>query len=152
MLPAVAAWIVERRRDALPRFEGAAVNALAVAAAFFAAAAIPVQLDGVWISVGWSLEAMVLAAISFPLRLPQVRWFGYLVLAAASIRLLAFDTPGAGRRRLHTLPQLHHAGHRRGDALGRRDGRHPAAPAGRAAVRIPARAAGLSHPGPHSSP
>ena len=93
VLPAFAAWIVERRRDTLETLERAAVPGLAVAAAFFTAVAIPVQFDGVWIGVAWSVEALALVAISFPLRLPQLRWFGFLVFGAASVRLFAFDTP-----------------------------------------------------------
>ena len=93
VLPAIAAWILRRRLNDLEHWERPVVAAFAVAAAAIAAVAMPVQLNGVWISIGWSVEALTLAAISFPLRLPQLRGFGFLVFGAASIRLLAFDTP-----------------------------------------------------------
>ena len=36
----------------------------------FAALAVPVQLDGAWVTVAWGVEALALVAISFRLRMP----------------------------------------------------------------------------------
>ena len=53
---------------------------------------IPVQLSGVWVSVAWAGEAVILLALSVHLRLDALRWFAYLVLAAMLVRLAAIDT------------------------------------------------------------
>lgn len=50
------------------------------------------QTGGVWISVAWSLEAVILIALSIPLRNHHLRWFSYLVLAATIVHLIGIDT------------------------------------------------------------
>ena len=74
--------------------------AFAVAACAFAAIAVPVQLEGIWVTVAWAIEAALLLWISFPLRIREVRWFGYLLFAALSLWMLATDTPAALREDL----------------------------------------------------
>ena len=93
LLPAMAAWILHRQRAALEAWERPAVPALAVAAAFFAAIAIPVQLDATWRSLAWGIEALALVWLSFPLRMRELRWFGYPVFAVSAVWLLTVDTP-----------------------------------------------------------
>lgn len=92
VLPALAAWLLHRQREALQTRERLAVPALAVAAALFATVAIPVQLSGIWVSVAWAAEAVILLALSAHLRLDALRWFAYLLLATMLVRLAAIDT------------------------------------------------------------
>ena len=66
-------------------------------AAGFAVIAAPVQRDAPWVSVAWGLEGLILLGLSFPLRLRQLRWFGYGALAAAAAWLLVLETPDAFR-------------------------------------------------------
>ncbi len=92
-IPAPVASFFELRRDALRVREGMAVPVLAVWAALFAVIAVPVQLDGTWITVAWNVEALLLVWLAFRLRLPELRWSGYVVFAFAGLWLLAVDTP-----------------------------------------------------------
>ena len=87
-----AAWLLWRRRDGLGQREQAASPVFAVGGAAVAAVAIPVQLDGVWVSIAWAAEAMFLMALSSRLGLRELRWAGYGLLAAMLVRLLAVDT------------------------------------------------------------
>ena len=61
-------------------------------AAVFAVLVVPVQLDGLWISMGWGVEALVLMWLSSRLGMHEFRWASYLVLAAMLTRLILFDT------------------------------------------------------------
>ena len=94
-LPALAGYLLHRSRETLEPWERMAVPVAAVWAAIFAAIAVPLQLDGIWVSVAWAVEAAALVWLSFPLRLRQLRWFGYLVFAVSAVRLLSSDTPAA---------------------------------------------------------
>ena len=93
VLPALAAWLLHRNGAVLETRERLAVPAFAVAAALFATVAIPVQLDGVWLSMAWGIEAVALVWLSFPLRVRELRWFGYPVFAVSAVWLLAVVTP-----------------------------------------------------------
>ena len=62
-------------------------------ALIFLTVAVPVQLEGPWIGVAWSVQAAVLVWASFDLRIWQLRAFSLGVLAVLAVRLLAFDTP-----------------------------------------------------------
>ncbi len=55
--------------------------------------AVPVQLDGPWVSVAWAAEGAVLIWVSLTLRMWQPRVFGIGLFAALVVRLLVFDTP-----------------------------------------------------------
>ena len=93
VLPALAAWLLHLHRAVLETRERLAVPAFAVGAALFATVAIPVQLDGVWLSLAWGIQAVALVWLSFPLRIRELRWFGYPVFAVSAVWLLAIVTP-----------------------------------------------------------
>jgi uncharacterized membrane protein len=61
----------------------------------FVTVAIPVQLLQLgftaW-TIAWAAEGTILMWLSFRLRLPQLRVFGYIVFAGVALRLLFFDT------------------------------------------------------------
>ena len=61
-------------------------------AAVFTFLVVPVQLDGLWISMAWGVEALVLVWLSFRLGMHEFRWASYLVLVAMLSRLILFDT------------------------------------------------------------
>lgn len=56
------------------------------------AIAVPVQVDGPWISIGWATQAGVLMWIAFQLRAPQLRLLALGILVALSVRLLTMET------------------------------------------------------------
>ena len=87
-----AGYLLWRRRDCLGWREQPAYIVFATAASALAVIAVPVQLDGVWVSIAWSVEAMLLTALASGLRLPELRWSGYILLAVILIRLLAVET------------------------------------------------------------
>jgi hypothetical protein len=65
---------------------------LGIALVFFTMA-IPVQLrDTVWTTIGWAAELVVLVCLSFTLRLPQLRYYGYAISVILAGRMLFFDT------------------------------------------------------------
>ena len=64
-------------------------------AAVFVTIAVPVQLDGPWISVAWAVEGVVLVWLSFQFGMPQLRWFGLGAFAIFTFWLLLIDTPDA---------------------------------------------------------
>ena len=97
---ALASWLLWRRRESLEWPETAGHVVFAVAASAFAVIAVPVQLDGVWVTVAWAVEAALLLWLSFPLAMREIRWFGYMVFVALSAWLVAWDTPDAFREDL----------------------------------------------------
>ena len=99
-LPALAGWLLHRRREELEAWERLAVPVFALRSAVFAAVFVPVQFDGIWVTVAWAIEAALLLWISFPLRIREVRWFGYLLFAVLSLWMLVSDTPQALREDL----------------------------------------------------
>ena len=91
-LPALAAWLLHLRRSELHPSELVSIPLMALRVAIFAAAVIPVQVNGVWIPIAWAVEVLLALALSSRLRLVELRWFSYGLLAAMLIRLLSIDT------------------------------------------------------------
>ena len=91
-LPVLAGWYLHLRRADLDPGEERAIPLFAIRAAIFAAAVIPVQVDGVWIPIAWAVEALLALALAVRLRMVELRWFGYGLLAAMLVRLLWMDT------------------------------------------------------------
>jgi uncharacterized membrane protein len=83
-----AAAHVQRR---WPRGDAARLRALVwqlgVALAF-ATAAIPLQLEREWLTIGWALEGLALVWLWRRLDHPGPKWIGIALLAAVSVRLL----------------------------------------------------------------
>ncbi len=92
ILPALAGWLLHLRRNDLDAREQVAVPAFALRSAIFAAVLIPTQVEGIWIAVGWMVESMFFLWLAFAIRMREIRWFAYGLLAATVIRLLAWDT------------------------------------------------------------
>ena len=111
ILPALAARLLHLRRDLLEPWEQAAIPVLALRAAGFAALAVPVQVDGIWIVVGWAIEAAALLWLSFPLGIREVRWAGYAMYLVCSAWLYAVDSPGAYRKDLTPFLNLYTLGY-----------------------------------------
>ena len=89
---ALSAWLLWRQRDQLEPWEQKAYPAFAVAAAAAIAVAIPVQLEGIWATVAWAGEAVLVLELSQRLRMAALRWSAYALLFAMLVRLLAVDT------------------------------------------------------------
>jgi uncharacterized membrane protein len=66
---------------------------LGLAAAFFAVA-IPAYLNKGWITVGWSVEAVLMAWAGSRESRPATRYMAYAILAFAVFRLVFFDWAG----------------------------------------------------------
>lgn len=59
----------------------------------FLTIAVPIQLgDRAWTTIAWAAELVVLMRLSFRLKLPLFRAFGYGVFVVMGLRLLFFDT------------------------------------------------------------
>ena len=67
----------------------------------FVAIAIPVQLEGNWITIAWALEGLVLLWAAFEAQAEALRWFAAAAYALAIIRFLAYDTLES-----HVYPEL----------------------------------------------
>ncbi len=61
------------------------------AAVTLAALAVPVQFDQNWVTIGWALEAVILAQIGFSVRWEKLRWAAALLLWLSFLRLIALD-------------------------------------------------------------
>ena len=92
VLPVLAGWYLHLRRADLESGEDKAIPLFAIRAAIFAAAVIPVQVDGVWIPIAWAVEAVLALVLAVRLRMVELRWFGYGLLAAMLVRLVGIDT------------------------------------------------------------
>lgn len=66
---------------------------LGLAASFFAVA-IPAYLNKSWITVGWSVEAVLMVWAGLRESRPATRYMGYAILAFAAFRLVFFDWTG----------------------------------------------------------
>ena len=93
VIPALAAYLLHLRRSDLGPGEEKAVAWMVLRVAIFAAAAIPVQVDGIWVAVAWAVESLAALALSARLGIVELRWFGYGLLGAMLIRLFWLDTP-----------------------------------------------------------
>ena len=87
-----AAYLLYRHRDLLLPWEQNLFPAFVSLGNLILTVAIPTQVDGVWITVAWAVEAVALAALSFLLNLSQLRLFALGVFAIMVGRLLLFDT------------------------------------------------------------
>src|SRR4029077_21267442 len=61
----------------------------------FATLAIPIRLDGKWISLAFAVEGAILVWTGFRSLVGYLRGAGYLLLALAAARLLIFPLPAA---------------------------------------------------------
>ena len=77
------AWSVDdpRRKSALAWF--------AAVALCFVAVAIPLQLEKQWVTIGWALQGLAVIALWSRLDHPGLKYFGLLLLGAATVRLVA---------------------------------------------------------------
>jgi uncharacterized membrane protein len=55
--------------------------------------AIPIRLEGKWITMSWAVEGAILAWSGFRLNLRGLRWAGVALLGAVAFRLLLFPIP-----------------------------------------------------------
>ncbi len=92
VLPALGAYLLHLRRDRLEAGEEAAIPLMALRVAIFVAAMIPVQVNGAWIAVAWAVESVLALLLSDRLRMAELRWFAYGLMAAMLVRLFWLDT------------------------------------------------------------
>ena len=92
VLPAVGAYVLHLRRNDLEPGEEKAIPFMALRAAIFVAAIIPVQVEGAWVAVAWAVEAVLALLLAARLGMVELRWFAYGLLAAMLVRLLWLDT------------------------------------------------------------
>ncbi|MEE9278879.1 MAG: DUF2339 domain-containing protein [Myxococcota bacterium] len=84
----VAAWRVRRIRDAAdPLRKSNLAWSLAVALGF-ATAAIPLQLDQEWITIGWALEGLAVTILWRRLDHPGLKYLALALFAGVTIRLV----------------------------------------------------------------
>ena len=57
----------------------------------FLTIAIPIQLNGAWVTIAWAAEAAILIWISFTLRMWQMRIFSLVAFSILSLRLIALE-------------------------------------------------------------
>jgi len=90
-LAGVSLAAAARSRRRWPADDAAGLSRLAWFAAValgFVSVAIPLQLEKEWITVGWALQGVAVIALWRRLDHPGLKYFGLLLLAAASARLL----------------------------------------------------------------
>ena len=92
VLPALGAYLLHLRRNDLEPGEERVIPFMALRAAIFVAAIIPVQVDGAWIAVAWAVESVLALLLSARLGMVELRWFAYGLLAAMLVRLFWLDT------------------------------------------------------------
>lgn len=87
-LSLAAAW---RARRAWPESDPIRLTALtwlAAVALCFLAAAIPMQLQKEWITIGWALEGLAVIALWTRIDHPGLKYFGLALLGATTVRLV----------------------------------------------------------------
>jgi uncharacterized membrane protein len=60
-------------------------------ALMFVTLAIPIRLEGKWITIAWATEGAILVWSGFRVRLGWLRWAGLLLLSLAVLRLFLFE-------------------------------------------------------------
>jgi uncharacterized membrane protein len=90
-----AAHVMVARMIPAPADKGAPVARFIYAgmALSFATMAVPIRLDGKWITVAFSLEGAILVWSGFRALAPLLRKAGYLLLATAAMRVLLIQLP-----------------------------------------------------------
>ena len=58
----------------------------------FLIAAVPIQLEKQWVTIGWAGEAVVIAGVGFYLNSVRTRYIGFGLLALSVIRLLTLES------------------------------------------------------------
>ncbi len=90
----LAAYLAWRNREGSEEWERPFVfPALLGLGTLFLTVGIPVQVDDGWVGLGWALEALALAWLSFRLGIYELRFLGVGVLGVLALRLLFVDTP-----------------------------------------------------------
>ena len=88
----LTAYLLYRERDSLETWERNLFPAFLAGGNLVLTVAVPTQVDGVWKTVAWAVEAVALAGLSFYLNLSQLRLFGLGVFGLVVARLLTLDT------------------------------------------------------------
>ncbi|MFQ6027161.1 MAG: DUF2339 domain-containing protein [Dehalococcoidia bacterium] len=86
------AYLLRRERDTLLPWEQYAFSAFLVAGNLFATISVITQVEGAWIAIAWSVEAIIILWLSFRLGLVELKLFGLGLLSLVTARLLIFDT------------------------------------------------------------
>ena len=87
-----AAYLVRRNKDRLEERESKMFPALLTAGNVFLTVLVPIQLDGAWVSVAWSFEALAMVWLSYRLGLWEMRAFSAGLFAILAARLLVWET------------------------------------------------------------
>ena len=87
-----AAWLVDRGRVDLVKWDFGLFPALLTAGAIVLTVQAPVQLEDSWVAVAWSVEALALVWLSYRLGLYELRLLGLVVFAVLAVWLLAVET------------------------------------------------------------
>ncbi len=88
----VAAYLVHRNRDSLQKWEVGLFPGLLTAGTVVLTVQAPVQLEGSWVAVAWSVEALALTWLSFRLRLYELTLLSSAVFAVLALWLLFVET------------------------------------------------------------
>ena len=88
----VAAYLVHRSRETLQQWEVWLFPALLAAGAVVLTVQAPVQLDGSWVAVAWSVQALALTWLSFRLGLYELALLSLAVFAVLAVWLLVVET------------------------------------------------------------
>jgi uncharacterized membrane protein len=59
----------------------------------FATLAIPIRCDGKWITIAWAVEGVILAWSGLRIKMPMLRWAGFLLFAIVTGRLAVIEIP-----------------------------------------------------------
>jgi len=92
LLGALALGAAFRARSAWPAGDPRRLRALAwfsAVALCFLAVAIPLQLEKQWVTIGWALQGLAVIVLWSRLDHPGLKYFGLLLLGAATARLVA---------------------------------------------------------------
>lgn len=87
-----AAWLVDRGRVDLVKWDFGLFPGLLVAGTIVLTVQAPVQLEDSWVAVAWSVEALALVWLSSRLGLYELRLLGLAVFAVLALWLLAVET------------------------------------------------------------
>lgn len=94
LLLSAAHLFVTRMAPAPPKGEAPVTRILFAGLALtFVTLAIPIRLEGKWITLAWAVEGAILIGSGFRALLPLLRHAGYFLLSVAALRLLFLPPP-----------------------------------------------------------
>ncbi|MEK6916589.1 MAG: DUF2339 domain-containing protein, partial [Nanoarchaeota archaeon] len=88
----IISWYLESKKDRLDKAEFVLTNIYSYAGTILAFVLVMIEMEEFWISVGWSVLALIIMISGFSLRKKHLRMQGMIIFSITIVKVFLYDT------------------------------------------------------------